>query len=291
MTQRFYSVNCRYPTVHCFPLTLLCNFIVLKTFTDRLQEAVESHNSHLCVGLDIDAQKIDPESPPPLSELKEFTGKIIDSTLDHVSAYKLNLAFYEAFGSEGFKWLEETMELIGGQRFTIGDAKRGDIGNTAQKYATALFDHFGFDAITVSPYMGQDSLEPFLERPDRGVFVLCLTSNPGARDIQLTEVSGVAVYRRVISMVKDLNENNNCGLVVGATKPEQMADIRLEAGDMPFLIPGIGVQGGDLEASVHAGNSNGVALINVSRSVLYAADPDSAAMDYNLKINEVLGDL
>ena len=291
MTQRFYRVNCRYSTVHCFSLTLLCNFIVLETFTERLQEAVESHNSRLCVGLDIDAQKIDPESPPPLAELKEFTGKIIDSTLDHVSAYKLNLAFYEAFGSEGFKWLEETMEMIGGQRFTIGDAKRGDIGNTAQKYATALFDHFGFDAITVSPYMGQDSLEPFLKRPDRGVFVLCLTSNPGARDIQLTEVSGVAVYRRVISMVKDLNENNNCGLVVGATKPEQMADIRLEAGDMPFLIPGIGVQGGDLEASVHAGNSNGVALINVSRSVLYAADPDSAAMDYNLKINEVLGDL
>ena len=264
---------------------------MLKTFTDRLQEAVESHNSRLCVGLDIDAQKIDPESPPPLAELKEFTRMVINSTLDHVSAYKLNLAFYEAYGSEGFKWLEETMEMIGGQRLTIGDAKRGDIGNTAQKYATALFDHFGFDAVTVSPYMGQDALEPFLERPGRGVFVLCLTSNPGARDIQLKEVSGVAVYRRVISMVKDLNENNNCGLIVGATKPEQMADIRLEAGDMPFLIPGIGAQGGDLEASVHAGNRDGVALISVSRSVLYAAEPGSAAMDYNSIINEVLGGL
>jgi orotidine-5'-phosphate decarboxylase len=183
------------------------------------------------------------------------------------------------------------MEKIGDQRLTIGDAKRGDIGNTAQKYATALFDHFGFDAVTVSPYMGQDSLAPFLERPDRGVFVLCLTSNPGARDIQLKEVSGVAVYRRVISMVKDLNEKNNCGLVVGATKSEQMANIRLEAGNMPFLIPGIGTQGGDLEASVHAGNSNGVALINVSRSVLYSGDPGSAAMDYNSKINDILGDL
>lgn len=264
---------------------------MLKAFSDRLQEAVDSHKSHLCVGLDIDAEKIDPESPPPLAELKEFTRKVIDSTLDHVSAYKLNLAFYEAYGSEGFKWLEETMEKIGGQRLTIGDAKRGDIGNTAKKYATALFDHFGFDAVTVSPYMGQDSLAPFLERPDRGVFVLCLTSNPGARDIQLKEVSGVAVYRRVISMVKDLNEKNNCGLVVGATKSEQMANIRLEAGNMPFLIPGIGTQGGDLEASVHAGNSNGVALINVSRSVLYSGDPGSAAMDYNSKINDILGDV
>ena len=264
---------------------------MLKAFSDRLQEAIDSHKSHLCVGLDIDAEKINPESPPSLAELKEFTRMVINSTLDHVSAYKLNLAFYEAYGSEGYKWLEETMEMIGGQRLTFGDAKRGDIENTAQKYATALFDHFGFDAITVSPYMGQDSLEPFLERPGRGVFVLCLTSNPGARDIQLKEVSGVAVYRRVISMVKDLNTNNNCGLIVGATKPEQMADIRLEAGDMPFLIPGIGAQGGDLEASVHAGNSDGVALINVSRSVLYASDPGSAAMNYNSKINEVLGGL
>lgn len=276
------------PSVRCFPVARLCNFTTLKSFSDRLQDAVDRFNSRLCVGLDVDALRLNPDTPPSLAELKEFTFSVIESTLEYVAAFKLNLAFYEAYGSAGFQWLEETLEKIAGRRLTIGDAKRGDIGSTGRKYASALFDHFGFDAVTVSPYMGQDSLEPFLERPDRGAFVLCLTSNPGARDIQLGEAGGVAVYRRVISLVNDLNEHGNCGLVVGATKVERLADIRLEAAGIPFLIPGIGAQGGDLEASVRAGNDNAVALINVSRAVLYASDPAAAAAEYNTQINTIL---
>ncbi len=237
------------------------------------------------MGLDIDAERIDPESPPSLDEMKSFTQSVIEATLDHACAFKLNLAFFEMYGSEGFMWLEETLDFIGGRRLTIGDGKRGDIGNTAKKYASAMFDHFGFDAVTLSPYMGPDSLEPFLDRTDRGVFILCLTSNPGSREIQLWEASGVAVYRRVISMVKDLNENDNCGLVVGATKPEEMIGIRLEAGRMPLLVPGIGAQGGDLEASVAACSGDGIGLINVSRGILYADNPARAASEFKSRIN------
>tara|TARA_B100001123_G_C15299588_1_gene1020534 strand:- start:254 stop:1051 length:798 start_codon:yes stop_codon:yes gene_type:complete len=260
----------------------------LKSFSERLQQAANDSNSILCVGLDIDAERIDPESPPSLDEMKSFTKSVIEATLDHTCAFKLNLAFFEMYGSDGFTWLEETLDFIGGRRFTIGDGKRGDIGNTAKKYATAMFDHFGFDAVTLSPYMGPDSLEPFLDRSDRGVFILCLTSNPGSREIQLSEASGVAVYRRVISMVKDLNENDNCGLVVGATKPAQMANIRLEAGKMPFLIPGIGAQGGDLEASVAVCSGDGIGLINVSRAVLYADNPTYAASEFKSRINSLM---
>ena len=261
---------------------------MLKSFSERLQQAATDSNSILCVGLDIDAVRINPESPPSLDEMKSFTQSVIEATLDHACAFKLNLAFFEMYGSEGFMWLKETLDFIGGRRLTIGDGKRGDIGNTAKKYSTAMFDHFGFDAVTLSPYMGPDSLAPFLDRSDRGAFVLCLTSNPGSREIQMWEASGLAVYRRVISMVKDLNENDNCGLVVGATKPEQMADIRLEAGRMPFLIPGIGAQGGDLEASVAACSGDGIGLINVSRSVLYASNPAQAALEFKSRINSVM---
>ena len=263
----------------------------MKLFHDRLKEAISIFDSRLCVGLDIDADRIPQDSSPSLSELITFTRSIIESTIEHVCAFKLNLAFYEYYGSKGFSWLEDTLDFINGRRLVIGDGKRGDIGNTGEKYASSMFDHFGFDAVTLSPYMGQDSIEPFLDRTDRGAFILCLTSNPGSRDIQLSKTSGIAVYKRVISMVKDLNENDNCGLVVGATKPEQIADIRLEAGDIPFLIPGIGAQGGDLEASVSSGNTNGIALINVSRGILYSKDPALAAIDYKSKINLVLKNL
>ncbi|MEE2877129.1 MAG: orotidine-5'-phosphate decarboxylase [Candidatus Neomarinimicrobiota bacterium] len=260
----------------------------MKSFSERLLQATVDFDSILCVGLDIDADRIDPESPPSLDEMKSFTKSVIEATLDHVCAFKLNLAFFESYGSKGFAWLEETLDFIGGRRLTIGDGKRSDIDNTAKKYAAAMFDHFGFDAVTLSPYMGPDSLSPFLDRPDRGAFVLCLTSNPGSREIQLWEASGVAVYRKVISMVRDLNENNNCGLVIGATKSEQMADIRLEAGRIPFLVPGIGAQGGDLEASVSACTGDGIGLINVSRAVLYTSDPAHAALDYNSRINSII---
>jgi len=261
----------------------------IKSFSQILKESIQKDNSQLCVGLDIDIDKIPSKSNQNLNNLKKFTKKIIESTIDHVVAYKLNLAFFEAFGSKGYQWLEETIKFIDGKKLLIGDGKRGDIGNTTKKYADSLFNHFGFDSITVSPYMGQDSIIPFIKYKNKGIFVLCLTSNPSARDIQLKEASGLTVFRRVISMVRDINDNNNLGLVVGATKPELIADIRLEAGNLPFLIPGIGVQGGNLEDSLIAGNNeNGLAIINVSRAIIYSKDPSISARDYNEKINNII---
>ena len=261
----------------------------LKSFSQILKESTQKNNSQLCVGLDIDLDKIPSKSNQNLNNLKKFTKKIIEATIDHVVAYKLNLAFFEVFGSKGYKWLEDTIKFVDGKKLLIGDGKRGDIGNTTNKYADSLFNHFGFDAITVSPYMGQDSIIPFIKYKNKGIFVLCLTSNPSSRDIQLKEASGLTVFRRVISMVRDINDNNNLGLVVGATKPEQIADIRLEAGNLPFLIPGIGVQGGNLEDSLIAGNNEkGLAIINVSRAIIYSKEPSIAARDYNEKINAII---
>ena len=261
----------------------------LKSFSQILKESIKKNKSQLCVGLDIDPDRISLKSNYSINSLKNITKKLIDQTIENVVAYKLNLAFFEVFGSKGYKWLEETIKYIDGKKLLIGDGKRGDIGNTTNKYANSLFDHFGFDAITVSPYMGQDSILPFIKYKNKGIFVLCLTSNPSARDIQLKDASGLSVFRRVISMVRDIDDNKNLGLVIGATKPEQIADIRLEAGDLPFLIPWIGAQGGNLEESLLAGNNeNGLAIINVSRSIIYSKDPSFSSRDYNEKINRII---
>jgi orotidine-5'-phosphate decarboxylase len=176
---------------------------------------------------------------------------------------------------------------------TIADAKRGDIGNTACQYAASIFDHFGFHAVTVNPYMGRDAILPFSEYKEKGVFVLCLTSNKGSQDLQLKEVDGMPLYHKVIEMVKEINEYDNCGFVVGATHPEELIGVRQNASDMPLLIPGIGAQGGDLESCVKEGNTNGLALINVSRGILYAGKKGAesihkAAKEYNDRINQIL---
>ena len=278
---------------NCMTVYLTVIFLAKMNFIETLNRSILSHNSHLCVGLDIDSDRIRSKSDMDVSELVDYSRKVVDATREYAAAYKPNMAFFERWGSTGLGWLEEIIEYIGDEHFLICDGKRGDIGNTARQYAKSIFGHFGFDAATVSPYMGSDAIGPFLEDTEKGAFVLCLTSNNSAEELQLQENGGTPLYENVIEMCLRLNSNGNCGLVVGATQESELSTIRQKSGDMPILIPGIGAQGGDLETSVRIGNSNGIALINVSRSILYAGDQSSKAItavarEYNDRINENL---
>jgi len=237
-------------------------------FTDKLLAASRRNNSLLCVGLDPD-----PELVPKVSFL-EFNKAIVEATADLVCAYKPNLAFYEALGIDGLKLLQDTIGHIPGHIPIIGDGKRGDIGNTAKAYAKALFVSFGFDAATVSPYLGFDSVEPFIEYRDKGVFILCRTSNPGAVDFQsLVDAQGVPLYETVARKAREWDVHGNIGLVVGATYIEELKQIRSLCPEMPLLIPGIGAQGGDLTSAVKYGvdDRGEKAIIAVSRQILYAS--------------------
>ena len=237
-------------------------------FVDKLLAASHRNESLLCVGLDPD-----PELMPEVG-LLDFNKAVVDATADLVCAYKPNMAFYEALGIGGLKILQETVEYIPDHIPIIGDGKRGDIGNTAKAYAKALFVTFGFDAATVSPYLGFDSVEPFIGYKDKGVFILCRTSNPGAVDFQsLIDGQGMPLYEAVARKAKEWNVHGNIGLVVGATYPEELRAIRQLCPEMPLLIPGIGAQGGDLASTVKYGvDAQGEkAIIAVSRQVLYAS--------------------
>ncbi len=237
-------------------------------FVDKLLAASSQNKSLLCVGLDPDAVLM------PKVGLLAFNKAIIDATADLVCAYKPNLAFYEAMGVDGLKALQKTIEHIPGHIPIIGDGKRGDIGNTARAYAKALFATFGFDAATVSPYLGFDSVEPFIEYKDKGVFILCRTSNLGSVDFQsLVNSEGMPLYEAVARKAREWNVGGNIGLVVGATYAEELKSVRQLCPEMPLLIPGIGVQGGDLAATVKYGvDARGEnAIIAVSRQIIYAS--------------------
>jgi orotidine-5'-phosphate decarboxylase len=237
-------------------------------FIDKLLAASRRNKSLLCVGLDPDPGLM------PRVNLLEFNKAIVDATADLVCAYKPNLAFYEALGVDGLKALHETIGHIPHHIPVIGDGKRGDIGNTAKAYAKALFELFGFDAATVSPYLGFDSVKPFIAYRDKGVFVLCRTSNPGAVDFQnLANAQGVPLYEAVARKAEEWNVHDNIGLVVGATYPDELRTIRQLCPEMPLLIPGIGAQGGDLASTVkHGIDAHGEkAVIAVSRQILYAS--------------------
>jgi orotidine-5'-phosphate decarboxylase len=216
----------------------------------------------------------------PRHDILEFNRGIIDATADLVCAYKPNLAFYEAFGLEGLVALEKTVKYIPEGIPVIGDAKRGDIGNTARRYAEALFSAFGFDAATLNPYLGYDSVEPFLEYPDKGVFILCRTSNPGALDFQALRCGDVPLYEVVAQKAKEWDRYGNIGLVVGATYPEELRRIRQLCPQMPLLIPGLGAQGGDLASTVRYGidNRGEMAIINSSRQIIYASRGEDFAI-------------
>lgn len=240
-------------------------------FSDRLRVIQARKDSLLCVGLDVDPLKIPSYLRRSRTGVFDFISSIIEATYDLVCAYKPNLAFFEAMGSEGWDLLRRTVALIPRNIITIGDGKRGDIGNTGERYAAALFDDLKFDAVTVSPYMGRDSVEPFLTRPDKGVFLLALTSNAGSADFQRAKVGGRPLYERVVRI--STSWNRSIGFVVGATHPAELRRVRKLAPNAPLLIPGVGSQGGELEASVRAGVTKygDLAVINASRSILYAS--------------------
>ena len=242
-------------------------------FIRQLKEIQQTQNSLLCIGLDVDFNKIPEHLQSADNPVLEFNRQIIEATHDLVCAYKPNLAFYEAMGERGWTTLRETLKLIPKSVLTIGDGKRGDIGNTAERYAKSLFNDFGFDSVTVNPYMGFDSVEPFLKNSEKGVFLLALTSNPGSKDFQRLKIKGKPLYEKVVRTAKKWNTNQNIGLVVGATHPHELKTIRKIVPEMPLLIPGIGKQGGDLKSAVRDGcDKNGqLAIINASRSIIYAS--------------------
>jgi orotidine-5'-phosphate decarboxylase len=238
-------------------------------FFERLGERIAAVDSVVSVGLDPDPSRI-PEFPGADLPRWAFNRRVIDATHEHAAAYKPNAAFYE--DADGWRALRETVAYANGKDVPVLlDAKRADIGNTARQYAR-LLDEPGADAITVNPYLGGDSLQPFLER-DAGVFVLCRTSNPGGADLQDLELAdGDTVYERVADLAADWDDHGTVGLVVGATAPEELEAIRERVPDLPFLVPGVGAQGGDARAAVEFGLADGVGLVNSSRGVIFAGE-------------------
>jgi orotidine-5'-phosphate decarboxylase len=242
------------------------------TFFEKLERAAAASGSRLCVGLDPDPARM-PEGDPAA-----FLRGVIEATADLVCCYKPNLAFFEALGRDGLDVLGRTLAAIPAEIPVLADAKRGDIGHTAAAYARALFDVWGFDAVTVNPYGGEESLAPFLARADRGVFVWCRSSGPGARDFQDLAVAVAGggtrpLYEVVAERARAWNRHGNVGLVAGATEPEPIARLRALCPAMPLLLPGVGAQGGAADAAARAARDawGGGVIVNVSRQVLYAA--------------------
>ncbi|MEM9884292.1 MAG: orotidine-5'-phosphate decarboxylase [Bacteroidota bacterium] len=246
----------------------------------QLYQSILQKKSYLCIGLDPDLSRFPKHLLNKKDPIFEFNKSIIDATLDLCVAYKPNLAFYEAQGLEGWRSLQKTMEYIPKTHFTIADAKRGDIGNTSRKYAQAFFEKLNFDAITVAPYMGIDSVQPFLEFKDKWVIVLALTSNKGSQDFQFMEENGELLYEKVINTASQWGSSENTMFVVGATHPKQFSAIRQMLPDHFLLVPGVGAQGGDLaQISEYGWNKECGLLVNSSRGIIYAGD----GMDFALK--------
>ena len=267
-------------------------------FLNRLELACEVNQSLVCVGLDPDPERM------PVADIYEFNRSIIDATADLVCAYKPNTAFYEAMGLPGLRALGSTVEHIrraAPQAIVIGDAKRGDIGPSGRAYAQAAFEVWGFDAVTINAWGGLDSVAPFIADAVRGVFIWCRGSNPGSADLQdltvETPEGPIPLYQQLAKSAQVWNQEGNIGLVVGATHPRQLEAVRAICPGMPLLIPGVGAQGGDLDAAVKAGTDDRgrLAIINSSRGIIYASSgPDYAdaarreASRLRQEINQVL---
>ncbi|MEN3372658.1 orotidine-5'-phosphate decarboxylase [Dechloromonas sp. ZS-1] len=251
------------------------------TFTQQLAAAWQTNNSLLCVGLDPDPAKFPAHLKGRDDAIFEFCKGIVDATADLACSFKPQIAYFAARRAED--QLEALIEHIHTRHPGIPvilDAKRGDIGSTAEQYAVEAFERFKADAVTVNPYMGRDSVEPYLAYPDKGVILLCRTSNAGGSDLQFLDVGGEKLYERVARLAaQEWNTTGQIGLVVGATFPAEIARVRALIGDMPLLVPGIGAQGGDIEATVKAGRTgNGTGLmINSSRAILYAGKDEHFA--------------
>ncbi|MBS1196404.1 MAG: orotidine 5-phosphate decarboxylase, subfamily 2 [Proteobacteria bacterium] len=252
------------------------------TFTQSLAAAWQKNNSLLCVGLDPDPAKFPAHLKGRDKAILEFCTAIVNATADLVCCFKPQIAYFAARRAED--QLEALIAHIHDRHPgvpVILDAKRGDIGSTAEQYAVEAFERFGADAVTINPYLGRDSVEPYLAYPDKGVILLCRTSNPGGSDLQFLDVGGgEKLYERVARLVaNEWNTSGQCALVVGATFPAEIARVREIVGDLPLLVPGIGAQGGDIEATVKAGrtaNGNGL-MINSSRAILYAGKDENFA--------------
>ncbi len=264
------------------------------TFKARLYQTAQKNRSLVCLGLDPDPQLM------PKMGVFEFNRAIIDATSDLVCAYKPNLAFYEALGIDGLVALQKTVEHITSKVPVIGDAKRGDVGNTAKAYAKALFEVFGFDAATVNPYMGFDAVEPFLSYRDKSIFILCRTSNASAADFQDLACSSAhgphRLYKVVAEKAQEWNREDNIGLVVGATYPEELLEVRQLCPQMTLLVPGIGAQGGNLDLAVkHGVDATGLgAIFASSRQILYASqgsDFDRAAREATDKMRRQINSI
>ena len=242
---------------------------------DSLYQQIKVKESFLCIGLDVDLNKIPPHLLNEKDPIFSFSKGIIDATHSFSVAYKPNLAFFEAYGLKGWKAFEKTIDYLNKNypnHFIIADAKRGDIGNTSGRYAKAFFENFGVDAVTISPYMGRDSIEPFLSYKDKYAVLLALTSNEGSRDFQFSKDKGVPLYEKVLRLSTKFKNSNKLMYVVGATKSENLIAIRKIVPDSFLLIPGVGAQGGNLKEVVQNGiNSNCGLLVNSSRGIIYAS--------------------
>lgn len=275
----------------------------MDSFAEELDKVIVRKKSMVCVGLDPDPRRM------PLNDVFEFNRRIIDATHDLVAAYKPQMAFYEALGIQGLQALEKTVRYIRDEApntIIVGDGKRGDIGSTAAAYATAMFDIWDFDVTTVYSYQGADSVEPFLQYPGRGIFIVCRSSNPSSRDFQdlrIDEEHSPQLFEKVAEAAERWDTGGNIGIVVGATYPKEMRLLRNAHMEMPFLIPGVGAQGGSAAESARAGvngDGRGV-LISSSRGILYASDDvrdfekrariaaDSLRREINIALDEAPG--
>jgi orotidine-5'-phosphate decarboxylase len=258
---------------------------------DKYNKRVDGVDSLVCVGLDSHFDRLPERFRRDPSPQFAFNKWIIEQTHPYVSAYKPNIAFYEALGDEGIRVLKLTLEYLQQHHpdiLTICDAKRADIGSTNEGYVAGIFDWLGFDAVTLNPYLGHEALQPFLKRADKGCIIVCRTSNPGAGEFQDLEVGGRPLWRVVAGRVRDeWNEHGNCMLVVGATYPLELAQVRGIVGDMTLLVPGVGAQGGDVGETVKAGlnSQNKGLIINSSRGIIFADKPEEAAHKLRDEIN------
>jgi orotidine-5'-phosphate decarboxylase len=266
-----------------FLLTLMFNYFIFglfilkagsgagMSFNERLNQVCTEKNSLVCVGLDVDLNKVPSFILEKNEPLVYFCQAIIAATLPYAAAYKINTAFFEAYGVSGWEAMSKVAAYLPDDVIKIADAKRGDIGNTSQMYARAFFQEMNFDAMTVNPYLGYDAVAPFLEDENKGAFILCHTSNKGAADFQKFSDGKKALFERVAEQVQRWNVRHNCGLVVGATFPEEMKQVRRLVPELPFLVPGLGAQGGDFELAVrYATEPQGLgAIFNFSRGIIY----------------------
>lgn len=260
------------------------------------QEKIFSKNDEgkfICVGLDTDINKIPAFLRNEPDGVFRFNQLIIEATKDYAAAYKINFAFYEREGAKGITELEKTVELIPPDILSIADAKRGDIGNTSEMYAKSVYEHFMFDAVTLHPYMGKDSLQPFLDFTDKINYVLVLTSNPGANDFEKLELTdGRFLYQKILKKVSEWNENHNCGIVFGATNLDELKSNINNFGNLSVLLPGVGAQGGSLEDISETFNNNKRKnyLVSVSRGIIYKSSGEDfaeAAREELISLNNI----